>query len=95
MLMLVAYGPNEVRIPCRFFRDQAEADAFTAQWMIPEYVKLDTRWGRTMWRVLDPREAGALYHEVFTRYYGGCGEVYMFEVLPMPINEAFLDWDLD
>lgn len=96
MLMLMAHGANEVSMPCRFFRDQAEADAFVQEWMIPKYVKdisYDDRrvWECKDWSNPDPK----LMATLFTHYYGGCGEVDHFELMEIPFNRAFLVWDLD
>jgi len=97
MLMLMAYGPGEVAVPCRFFRDQQEADAFTSQWMIPRFVRPRPFQGRSIWRVVDEVEAeeNGFYDAMFTRYYGGCGAALAFEVKEVPVDQAFLTWDLD
>jgi len=32
---------------------------------------------------------------LLTNYCGGCGEIYFFLLAELPMNQAFLSWDLD
>jgi hypothetical protein len=43
----------------------------------------------------DDEGAAQVYDEVFTRYYGGCGEAYSFALVDVPVNKPFIGWDLD
>lgn len=95
MLILMAHGPNDIAIPIRIFRSATHAQDFVEKWMIPKYVAPVVRQGQTIWRInghkLDPELAEAL----FTEYDGGCGEAGAFSVVSVPLDSAFLSWDLD
>lgn len=98
-MMLMAYGPNDLQIPCRLFLDREQAEAFIRTWMTSTFVHL---WegappGRRVWRVNDPEDAAeaGFYTAIFTAYYGGCGEATAFEILEVPVNAPFLKWNLD
>jgi len=97
MLMLMAYGPNDIEAPCRFFEDQAQADVLIARWMTPEFVRPHSYKGRTLWRVDKPDadHMESFYEALFTTYYGGCGEASAFELKPLPINQPCMTWNLD
>lgn len=92
--MIVAYGLNQLEVPCRFFPDADAAKAFTDKWMTPEYVVpngSETKWRTKTLGFCHPDLAAAL----FTNYYGGCGHAGAFELKPLPMDQPFLAWDLD
>ncbi len=88
MFMLIAVGPNDIRMPCRFSKKKETLLAFV-DGVFPDNKKLST--GQIY--VEDAQQEQ--FDQVFTDYYDGCGEVWAFEIEEVPLDQKVLEWDLD
>lgn len=105
VVVLVACGPNEVRVPCRLFRTWEEGVEFCERFLEPpneETIEaMDGEVEGPELYIVPTNEMGylvsptALTREVFTRYYSGCGSVWGFYLTLVPFNSRFVGFDLD
>jgi hypothetical protein len=99
--VLVACGPNEVRVPCRLFRTWEGGTEFCLEhfelapdidrdWMGETDLYVAPKAERSQ-RRLDPD----IVRLMFTGYYDGCGGVWGFYLKMVPFDTRFVGFDLD
>ncbi len=96
---ICALGPNDLTIPCLFFRKFTDAKEYLGEagctwsnkwgaYMVPENIP-------SWYKDENGDTVFPFWNKFFTWYYGGCGEVYGFSIKPIPAETPTIRWDLD
>jgi len=84
--MIIANGPNSVKIPCLTFATVVEAEAFLTDIFGPAG---EWGWGGTEEGMRDHSE------HFFKSYYDGCGGVYSYSVQEVQHGQPIVKFNLD
>jgi len=95
VVVLIADGPNEVRVPCRIFPDMD-----TAKDRCDEIFGMEAKltksgnviYDKDLEREEDPYP---ISNELFTSFYYGCGGAYRFSLAEVDFDTKFVGFNLD
>jgi hypothetical protein len=91
---IVAYGPNDLPLPCLFFSSKKAAEKILDECDgLTRSVSELSLWLCTKDKGLDDHPEIA--QKFFTGYYGGCGGVWGFKIHELQENTPMFAWDLD
>lgn len=95
-VVLIAYGPNSIEIPCRLFED-LETGKQICDKIFDMEGKLSESGDVVRYRkdLEDGDEEGVISKQLFTSFYYGCGGPYTFVLKEVAFNTKFVPFDLD
>lgn len=96
--VIIAEGPNDVRVPCLIFQRLAEAKAYMEKFGLQSGTWQGFNWVESkdgLSYLVDEDWIEENSSHFFTDYYGGCGEVNSFTIEVVAPGEKFVGWDLD
>lgn len=107
-VVLIAYGPNDIEIPCRIFESFGEAEKICDKIFMPHIepedktVFADNDMTCISYRCYLEEEGDPegntkeiISNTLFTSYYYGCGSPYKFVIKHVGYNRKFVKFDLD
>lgn len=105
MFCLVAIGANSMKIPTIFFNSRQEVTDFLEENDVPnpgaDYFRTteggDKKAPIDFYKVVDETvdEEIPFISLLVNGYYGGCGEIFAFEVKEVITGKPMFGWDLD
>ena len=97
-VVLIAYGPNNIEIPCRLFEDLETGKQICNEifGMEGELLKHEDKDVIRYRKDLDDEDEGNIISEqLFTSFYYGCGGPYTFVLREVDFNTKFVPFELD
>lgn len=97
MWVLIGEGANDVEIPCLIWADKETAlsrckEIFGED---PKEYHEDDGTVRYRWLIEESEGAQKALDEMYTGYYGGCGDCYAATLREAEEGKPFVRWDLD
>ena len=95
MVGLFGIGPNSVEIPCMLFESMEKAQLFVHNSLSEDsYSERKSKKGITFFEI-DEDYLSEVGHKFFTSYYGGCGEIYSYELREVEFETKLVRFSLD
>lgn len=96
--VLIAYGPNSIKIPCMVFDNMDQGKVFCDSLFgtigIMPYSSKDCS-VRYLVDLDERDDTETISKTLFTRHYYGCGGPGPFVLKEVPVCESFIGFDLD
>lgn len=94
MYVLIGFGPNDVDIPALVWSNKEAALAECIDILGDKYRTIDEGVSFS-WTAEDNGFPKEITSQLYTHYYGGCGECYCAKLVPVEEGKPFAGWNLD
>ena len=94
VVVLIANGANDLKIPCRIFPDMEIAKDKCDKIFDLEGVPNASGFTYKI-NLGDEEKPYPISNEIFTNFYYGCGSPYKFELIEINFDTKFIGFDLD
>lgn len=94
-VVLIAHGPNSVKVPCRLFEDMEGGEESCDK--IFEDCEHDKaiNGGEVIYDIREVVLNDVVSDKLFDSHYYGCGEAYRFTLKEVQWDSKFVNWNLD